>query len=59
MSRAMLVVGGVLAGLVFAASPATAQVTTATFYGIVNDESGAALPGETVTTARWARARFS
>ncbi len=38
-----------MAGLVVAAAPAAAQVTTATFYGIVADESGAALPGATVT----------
>ena len=37
-----------LLGLLVAA-PAAAQVTTATFYGIVVDGSGAALPGASVT----------
>jgi hypothetical protein len=37
------------AGLLLAVVPATAQVTTATLYGIVVDESGAVLPGATVT----------
>ena len=47
--RSMLAAAGVLAGIVAAAAPARAQVTTATVYGIVTDASGAALPGATVT----------
>src|SRR3982751_3468886 len=31
------------------AAPAVAQVTTATFYGLVRDPSGSMLPGATVT----------
>lgn len=49
MRRVSLIVLCVCAGIVVPASSASAQVTTATFYGIVNDASGAALPGATVT----------
>ena len=52
MRRAMLVAACVLAAIVIPVWSATAQVTTATFYGIVTDESGAALPGATVTMRR-------
>jgi len=38
-----------LAGVVISARSATAQVTTATLYGVVTDESGAAVPGSTAT----------
>src|SRR5207247_541951 len=38
-----------LAVLVFACAVSSAQVTTATFYGIVNDAAGASVPGATVT----------
>ncbi len=34
--------------ILIATSPLTAQVTTATFYGIVNDSSGAVIPGAEV-----------
>ncbi|MGH9160957.1 MAG: carboxypeptidase regulatory-like domain-containing protein, partial [Vicinamibacteraceae bacterium] len=37
------------AGLLVLAIPAAAQVTTATLYGLVVDESGSVLPGATVT----------
>jgi hypothetical protein len=39
----------VAALLLLAALPAAAQVTTATFYGIVNDPSGAVVPGADVS----------
>jgi hypothetical protein len=45
----MLIVASLLAALLMPAWPAAAQVTTATFYGVVADESGAALPGASVT----------
>jgi len=49
MRRTMLGSACLLAGVALTATPATAQVTTATFYGIVTDASNAALPGATVT----------
>ena len=36
-------------GLAITCAPGSAQVTTATFYGIVNDPSGAAIPGATIS----------
>ena len=35
--------------MILPVSPVLAQVTTATFYGIVTDGSGAAIPGATAT----------
>src|SRR5262245_41373930 len=48
--RLRLAVTSLMAALVFwSASSAWAQATTATFYGIVTDSSGEALPKATVT----------
>jgi len=47
--RAMKSVFGLLAGLLLAALPAAAQTAGGTVYGTVTDESGAVLPGATVT----------
>jgi hypothetical protein len=38
-------------GLLLAAAPAFAQVSTGNIYGTVTDEQGAVLPGVTVTLA--------
>ena len=59
MRRATLFVVCVVGGIALPALPATAQVTTATFYGIVADQSGAALPGAVVTMRHDATGRVS
>ena len=46
--RMRFVVGGLMLGLVLAASPALAQITTGTVTGNVKDAQGGIIPGATV-----------
>ncbi len=53
----LLLVGGLLSALLGAAAPASAQIGAATLDGIVKDDSGAVLPGVTVTITNTANGR--